>query len=102
MFKNGILPFNYEEAYEEWMRFEREEEKEEEEISNIRNKNGLIDNEKLMRKTGFKERNINSDLVKKYFFTYDLQDMQKNFRKSKTNSERNKIQVITIKNGLRD
>ena len=55
-----------------------------------------------MRKTGFKERNINSDLVKKYFFTYDLQDMQKNFRKSKTNSERNKIQVITIKNGLRD
>ena len=84
------------------MRFEREEEKEEEEISNIRNKNGLIDNEKLMRKTGFKERNINSDLVKKYFFTYDLQDMQKNFRKSKTNSERNKIQVITIKNGLRD
>ena len=82
------------------MRFERE--KEEEEISNIRNKNGLIDNEKLMRKTGFKERNINSDLVKKYFFTYDLQDMQKNFRKSKTNSERNKIQVITIKNGLRD
>ena len=34
------------------MRFERE--KEEEEISNIRNKNGLIDNEKLMRKTGFK------------------------------------------------
>ena len=82
------------------MRFERE--KEEEEISNIRNKNGLIDNEKLMRKTGFKERNINSDLVKKYFFTCDLQDMQKNFRKSKTNSERNKIQVITIKNGLRD
>ena len=84
------------------MRFEREEEKEEEEINNIRNKNGLIDNEKLMRKTGFKERNINSDLVKKYFFTYDLQDMQKKFRKSKTNSERNKIQVITIKNGLRD
>ena len=84
------------------MRFEREEEKEEEEISNIRNKNGLIDNEKLMRKTGFKERNINSDLVKKYFFTYDLQDTKKNFRKSKTNSERNKIQVITIKNGLRD
>ena len=48
------------------MRFERE--KEEEEISNIRNKNGLIDNEKLMRKTGFKERNINSDLVKKILF----------------------------------
>ena len=50
------------------MRFERE--KEEEEISNIRNKNGLIDNEKLMRKTGFKERNINSDLVKKNTFSH--------------------------------
>ena len=50
------------------MRFEREEEKKEEEISNIRSKNGLIDNEKLMRKTGFKERNINSDLVKKILF----------------------------------
>ena len=33
------------------MKFEKEEEKEEEEeISNIRNKNGLIDYEKLMKK----------------------------------------------------
>ena len=84
------------------MRFEREEEKKEEEISNIRSKNGLIDYEKLMRKIGFKEKNLNSELVKKYFSTYDLGDVLKNFKKSKINSERNEIQIRTIKNGLRD
>ena len=82
------------------MRFEREEE--EEEISNIRNKHGLIDYEKLIKKLGFKERNINSELVKKYFFTNGLGDVLKNFKKSKTNSKRNKIQVTMIRNGLRD
>ena len=81
------------------MRFEREEE---EEISNIRNKHGLIDYEKLIKKLGFKERNINSELVKKYFFTNGLGDVLKNFEKSKTNSKRNKIQVTMIRNGLRD
>ena len=102
-FKNGIFPFNYDEKYEEQMRFEREGEKgDEEEISNIRNKNCFIDYEKLMRKIGFKERSINSELVKKYFVTHDLGDVLKNFKKSKTNSERNEIQVSTIKNGLRD
>ena len=102
-FKNGIFPFYYDEAYEERTRFEREQEKKEEEgISNIRNKNGLIDYEKLMRKIGFKEKNLNSELVKKYFFTYDLGDVLKNFKKSKINSERNEIQIRTIKNGLRD
>ena len=80
-FKDEIFPFNYDEAYEEQMRFEREEE-----INNIRNKNGPIDYGKLMRKVGFKERNINSGLVKKNFFTYDLGDVVKNFKKSKTNS----------------
>ena len=80
------------------MRFEREEE---EEISNIRNKHGLIDCEKLIKKLGFKERNINSELVKK-FFTNGLGDVLKNFKKSKTNSKRNKIQVTMITNGLRD
>ena len=80
-FKDEIFPFNYDEAYEEQMRFEREEE-----INNIRNKNGPIDYGKLMRKIGFKERNINSGLVKKNFFTYDLGDVVKNFKKSKTNS----------------
>ena len=75
---------------------------EEREINNIKNKNGLIDYEKLMRKIGFKERDINSELVKKHFFTYDLRNVLKTFKKSKNNSERNKIQVSMIKNRLRD
>ena len=81
------------------MRCKKEEERE---INNIKNKNGLIDYEKLMRKIGFKERDINSELVKKHFFTYDLGNVLKTFKKSKNNSERNKIQVSMIKNRLRD
>ena len=55
------------------MKFEREEkEREEEEMKNIRNKNGLIDYGKLMRKTGVKERKTNRELVKEYFFNDDL------------------------------
>ena len=77
-------------------------EKEEEEGINIRNKNGLIDYGKLMRKIGFKETDINSELIKKHFFTYDLGDVLKNFKKSKINPEENKIQVSLIKNELRD
>ena len=43
-FKNGVLPFYYDETYENRMKFEREqEEREEEGIKNIRNKNDLID-----------------------------------------------------------
>ena len=47
-FKNGIFPFDYDEVYEEQTRYEKKEEKEEEEMNNIRNKNDLIDYEKLM------------------------------------------------------
>ena len=54
-------------------------------MNNIRNKNDLIDYEKLMGKIGFKERNINSELVKKYFLTHDLGDILKKFKKSKIN-----------------
>ena len=83
-FKDEIFPFNYDEVYDERMWFEREEKKEkEEEINNIRNKNGLIDYEKLMRKIGFKERNINSELAKKYFFTNDLGNVLKNLKSEK-------------------
>ena len=71
-------------------------------MNNIRNKNDLIDYEKLMGKIGFKERNINSELVKKHFFTHDLGDILKKFKKSKINPWRNKIQVGVIKNGLKD
>ena len=79
------------------MRYEKEEE-----INNIRNKNGLIDYEKLMRKFGLKERDINSKLVKKHVFTYDLGDVLKNLKKSKIDPEKNKIQLSMIKNGLKD
>ena len=65
-------------------------------------KNGVIDHEKRMRKFGFKERGINTELVKRHFFFFFLGDVLKSFRKSKINSERNKIQVSIIKNGLRN
>ena len=55
-----------------------------------------------MRKIGFKERNINSELVKKHFFTHDLGDVLKKIKKSKNSSKRNKIQASMIINGLRD
>ena len=85
------------------MKFERqEEEREEEEIKNIRNENGLIDYGKLMRKIGVKERKINRELVKKYFFDNDLGNLLKNFKKSKNNLKRNKIQVDMINSGLKD
>ena len=45
------------------MKLEREEE-----IKNVRDKTGLIDYGKLMRKIGVKERKIDRELVKKYFF----------------------------------
>ena len=55
------------------MKYEIEEE--EEEINNIRNKNGLIDYKKLMRKIGFKERGINSELVKRLTFSSMIWEM---------------------------
>ena len=76
--------------------------KEEEEIKNIRNENSLIDYGKLMRKIGVKERKINRELVKKYFFDNDLGNLLKNFKKSKNNLKRNKIQVDMINSGLKD
>ena len=76
--------------------------KEEEEIKNIRNENSLIDYGKLMRKIGVKERKINRELVKKYFFNNDLGNLLKNFKKSKNNLKRNKIQVDMINSGLKD
>ena len=102
-FKNEIFPVYYDKAYEHRMKFEREEEgKEEQEIKNIRNENGLIYYGKLMKKIGVKERKINRELVKKYFFNNDLGNLLKNFKKSKNNLKRNKIQVDMINSGLKD
>ena len=68
----------------------------------IRNKNGLIDYGKLMRKIYVKERKINRELVKKYFFNNDLGNVLKIFEKSKNNLKRNNIQVNMINSGLKD
>ena len=67
-FKSKVFPFYYDKAYEHRMKLEREEEREEEEIKNVRDKTGLIDYGKLMRKIGVKGRKIDRELVKKYFF----------------------------------
>ena len=42
-------------------------EKEEEELNNIKNKNGLIDYRQLNRLIDVKKRNINDELVRKHF-----------------------------------
>ena len=55
-----------------------------------------------MRKIGFKERNINIELIKKYFFVTNLGDVLKNFKKSKNNLKRSKTQVDLINSGLKD
>ena len=84
------------------MKFEREEErKEEKEIKNIRNENGVIDCGKFMRTIGVKERKINREPVKKYFFNDDLRNLLKNLKKSKNNLKRNNIQVDLINSGLK-
>ena len=70
-------------------------EKEEEQLNNIK-KNGLIDFGRLNSLIGVKERDINDEFVKKHFLVHDLEDLLKNFKNSKTNPERNKIQVSLI------
>ena len=62
----------------------------------------MIDYGKLLRKIGVKERKIDRELVKKYFFTNDLGYVLENFKKSKNNSKRNNIQVNMINSGLKD
>ena len=102
-FKNKVFPFYYHKAYEHRMKLEREEEREkEEEIKIVRDKNGLIGYGKLMRKIGVKERKIDRELVKKYFFAHDLRHVLENFKNSKNNSKINNIQVNMINSGLKD
>ena len=90
-FNNGIFPFDYDEVWEEQMRYEKEEE----ELNNIK-KNGPIDFGRLNSLIGGKERDINDEFVKKHFLVHDLGHLLKNFKNSKTNPERNKIQVSLI------
>ena len=55
-----------------------------------------------MRKIYVKERKINRELVKKYFFNNYLGNVLKIFEKSKNNLKRNNIQVNMINSGLKD
>ena len=77
-------------------------EKEEEEVNNVRNENGLIDYKKFNRLTDAKERDINDEIVRNHFLVQDLGDLLKKLRKSPNISERNQIQVNLINSGLRD
>ena len=55
-----------------------------------------------MRKIYVRERKINRELVKKYFFNNYLGNVLKIFEKSKNNLKRNNIQVNMINSGLKD
>ena len=109
--KNEIFPIYRDEELEEEMRYEEEEtfkkeEKErrvryEEEERSIRNQNGLIDYENLDRLIDLRERDINSELVEKHF-QVNLKDILEELKRSRTNPEKNKIQVSMIKSGLID
>ena len=87
---------NPDKAFEEKVRYKEEEER------SIRNENDLIDYEKLDRLIALRKRDINDDSVRKHVQAYRLNDMLKNLKESKTNSEINKIQVDMIKSRLRD
>ena len=89
-FKNGIFPLNYDKE-EEQTRYEEEE-------SNIRNENGLIDYKKLERLINLKNRGINDEA----FSNSRSGSIAEQIEKVKNNPERNKIQVNVIKSGLRD
>ena len=82
----------------------REEEriKKEEEERSIRNENGLIDYEEVDRLIDMKKKDLTDKLVKKHFQVNSLNDMQKKLKGSKTNLEKNRIQVSMIKSRLKD
>ena len=73
-----------------------------EEIKNIRNKNGLINYKKFMGLIKSNEREISSELVRKYFLVQNLGDLLKNLKKLKNNPVENKRLVNLIKSGLSD
>ena len=82
----------------------REEEriKKEEEERSIRNENGLIDYEEVDRLIDMEKKDITDKLVKKHFQVNSPNDMQKKLKGSKTNLEKNRIQVSMIKSRLKD
>ena len=79
-FKNGIFSLNYDEREEQELRDKEEENK-------IRNENGLIDYKELERLINIKEKDINNELVRKYFLVQELGALLEKFRKLKNNAE---------------
>ena len=95
-FKNRIFPSNYDDEEEdEQTRYEEEE-------TNVRNENALIDCKRLQRLIDLKNRGINDELVMKYFQAQDLGALLEKLKKSKNNTEKNEIQVALNNSGLRD
>ena len=86
---------NYDEGEKKELRDKKEE-------NYIRDNNGLLDYKKSNRLINLKGRDINNELVRRHFQVQDLVSLLEKLKKSKTNPERNKIQVNLIKRGLRD
>ena len=61
----------------------------------------MIDYEDFDRLIDLRERDINSELVEKHF-QVNLKDILEELKRSRTNPEKNKIQVSMIKSGLID
>ena len=56
----------------------------------------------IVRLIDLKIRDINNELVRKYFRVHHLRDLLKNLKKSKNNADRNKVLLISfINSGLR-
>ena len=94
-FKDGIFPFDCDEALEEQATYEEEE-------KNIRDKNDLIDYRRLNKLIYAKTRDINDELVRKHFLVQDLEGLLEKLWRSKNDPKKNKIQLGLINSGLRD
>ena len=66
----------------------------------IRDENGLINYQKLERLISLKERNIIDELVRNHLLVQNLISLLKYFKKSKNDTEKNKVEVNLIKSGL--
>ena len=86
---------NYDDEFEEQVRYEEEE-------KNIKNENGLIDYKRFERLTDLKERDISDELVRKHFLVQNLGALLEKLKKLRNNPIKNEIQVNLINNGLRD
>ena len=75
-FKNEIFPIHYDEEE----RFRNEIEKEQ---KNIRDKNGLIDYNRLAGLIDIEKRGINDELIKKHFQVQDLKMLLKKLKSLK-------------------